>query len=155
MVVTLAVNLLGPGQQRFDPAANAELDQRVTRIGLLDDAVDELADAILILVEHHVALGFTDALEDYLLCRLRSNPAEVVWGHVGLFDLITVDRELLRIDHRLCWLDVLARLRVKVGLLVDRFDDQLRFKPFRDLQLNHAVIAGLSVKLDARVLNRR
>ena len=45
MVVALAVDLFGARQQCLNPASNAKLNQRVARVGLLDDAVDTLADA--------------------------------------------------------------------------------------------------------------
>jgi hypothetical protein len=69
VVVALAVDLLGARQQRLD--ALAQLHERVAVVGLLHDAGDQLADAVLVLLEHHVALGLADALQDDLLGRLR------------------------------------------------------------------------------------
>ena len=48
------------------------------RVGLLDDAGDDVADAVLVLLEHHLALGLADALQDDLLGGLRGDAAEVV-----------------------------------------------------------------------------
>ena len=81
VVVALVLDLLGLGQQRLD--ALAQLDERVARVGLLDDAGDQLADAVAVLLEHHVALGLADALQDHLLGRLRGDAAEVVRGDVA------------------------------------------------------------------------
>ena len=75
VLVALAGHLLGAGQQRLDPA---EVDERVARVGLLDDARDDVADAILVLLEHHLALGLADPLQDHLLRGLRGDAAEVV-----------------------------------------------------------------------------
>ena len=123
MVIALAVDLLGARQKRLDAATNAELHKRVARVGLLNDAVDEFTDAILILVEHHVALGLADALKDYLLGGLGGNPPKILWRYVSLLDLVAVDRELLGVDHRFGRLNVFACLGVEVCLFVDRLDD--------------------------------
>ena len=150
MVVALAVDLLAARQQALD--ALAQLDERVARVGLLDDAGDELADAVAVLLVHHLALGLADPLEDHLLGGLRGDAAEVVGRDVALLDLVAVHRELLGVDLRLLRLDVLAGLGVEVGALVDRLDDQLRLEALGHEQLDHAVVAGLGVELDARVL---
>src|SRR5215217_7253106 len=76
VVVALAVHLLGLGQQRLD--ALAQLHERVARVRLLDDAGDQLADAVPVFLEHHVALGLANALQDHLLGGLRGDAAEVV-----------------------------------------------------------------------------
>ena len=52
----------------------AEIDHDVTVLDALDDAVDDVADAILVFVILPVAFGFADFLHDHLLCRLRGNP---------------------------------------------------------------------------------
>ena len=88
VVVALAAHLLGAGQQRLH--ALAQLDEGVARVGLLDDAGDQLAHAVLVLVEHHVALRLADALEDHLLGGLRRDAAEVLGRHVALLDLVRV-----------------------------------------------------------------
>ena len=86
MVVALAVDLLGLRQQRLD--ALAQLHERVAGVRLLDDAGDQLADAVAVLLEHHVALGLADPLQDHLLGGLRGDPAEVVGRDVALLDLV-------------------------------------------------------------------
>ena len=48
----------------------------------------------------------------------------------------------------------LAGLGVDVRALVDRLDDQLGLEALGDDQLDHAVVAGLAVHLDAGVLGR-
>ena len=88
VVVALAVDLLGLRQQRLD--ALAQLHERVARVGLLDDAGDQLADAVAVLLEHHVALGLADPLQDHLLGGLRGDAAEVVGRDVALVDLVAV-----------------------------------------------------------------
>jgi hypothetical protein len=88
VVVALAVDLLGARQQRLD--ALAQLHERVAVVGLLHDAGDQLADAVAVLLEHHVALGLADALQDDLLGGLRGDAAEVVGGDVLLVDLVGV-----------------------------------------------------------------
>src|SRR5262249_13396485 len=68
LLVALAVDLLGARQQRLDLA---EVDQHVVAVArLLDDAGHDLADAIDVLVLHHLALGLADPLEYNLLRRL-------------------------------------------------------------------------------------
>ena len=138
VVVALAVDLLGLGQQRLD--ALAQLDERVAAVGLLDDAGDELADAVAVLLEHHVALGLADALEDDLLGRLRGDPAEVAGRDVALLDLVLVLLELLRVDLGVLGLDHLAGLGVEVGALVDRLDDEVRLEALGDDQLDDAEV---------------
>src|SRR5204862_3128378 len=69
LLVALAVDLLRARQQRLDLA---EVDENVVAIaGLLDDARDDLADAVYVLVVHHPPLLLADPLEDDLLRRLR------------------------------------------------------------------------------------
>ena len=76
LLVALAVDLLGARQQRLDLA---EVDEDVVAVaGLLDDAGDDLADAVDVLVVHHLALGLADPLQDDLLRRLGRDPTEVI-----------------------------------------------------------------------------
>src|SRR3954452_14542841 len=150
VVVALAVDLLGLGQQRLD--ALAQLHERVARVGLLDDAGDQLADAVAVLLEHHVALGLADPLQDHLLGGLRGDAPEVLGRDVALVDLVVVLLELGRVDLRVLRLDELAGLGVDVGALVDRLDDEVRLEPLGDDELDHAVVAGVRVHLHARVL---
>ena len=75
---------------------------------------DQLADAVAVLLEHHVALGLADPLQDHLLGGLRGDPAEVVRGDVLGLDLVLVLLELLEVDLGL------GRLAHLAGLGVDR-----------------------------------
>ena len=142
VVVALAVDLLGLRQQRLD--ALAELDERVARVRLLDDPGDHLADAVLVLVEHHVALGLADPLEDHLLGRLRGDAAEVVGGDVALVDLIGVLGQHLGRDLGLGGLAHLAGLGVDPALL----DLDLLEQPLLEVgghqQLVDAEVRGLA-----------
>ena len=76
----------------------AEIEKDVAALDALDDAGDELADAILVRIDHLRALGFAHALHDDLLGGLRRDAAEF-----GILDLL---------------LDETAD--VDAGLLVDR-----------------------------------
>ena len=152
VVVALAVDLLGLRQQRLD--ALAQLHERVAGVGLLHDAGDQLADAVAVLLEHHVALGLADALQDDLLGGLRGDPPEVVGRDVALVDLVAVLLELGRVDLRLLGLAHLARLGVDRRALVDRLDDQVRLEALGDDQFDDAEVGGLAVHLHARVLGR-
>ena len=153
MVVALAVDLLGLRQQRLD--ALAQLHERVARVGLLHDAGDQLADAVAVLLEHHVALGLADPLQDHLLGGLRGDPAEVVRGDVLGLDLVLVLLELLEVDLGLGRLAHLPRLGVDGRLLVGRrLDEQLLLELRRDLQLPDLEVAAVAVHLDLRVRRR-
>ena len=152
VVVALALDLLGLGQQRLD--ALAQLHERVARVGLLHDAGDQLADAVAVLLEHHVALGLADALQDHLLGGLRGDPPEVVGRDVAFVDLVAVLLELGGVDFRLLGFAQLAGLGVDDGALVDRLDDQVRLQALGDDQFDHAEVGGLAVHLHARVLGR-
>ena len=152
VVVALAVDLLGLRQQRLD--ALAQLHERVARVGLLDDPGDHLADAVLVLLEHHVALGLADPLQDHLLRGLRGDPAEVGRRHVAARDLVLVLGQLLEVDLRLLGLAQLARLGVDRALLLDRLLDELLLELRRQDQLEHAEVRGVAVHVDARVLGR-
>src|SRR5262245_35592395 len=80
LLVALTVDLLGAREQRLDLA---EVDEDVVAVaGLLDDAGDDLADAVDVLVVHHAPLLLADALEDDLLRRLRGDAPEALRGHV-------------------------------------------------------------------------
>ena len=138
VVVALAVDLLGLGEQRLD--ALAQLHERVARVGLLDDPRDHLADAVLVLLEHHVALGLADALEDHLLGGLRGDPAEVGRRDVAAGDLVLVLGQLLGVDLRLLGLAQLARLGIDRALLLDRLLDELLLELRREDQLEHAEV---------------
>ncbi len=150
VVVALALDLLGLGQQRLDTFA--QLHERVARVGLLNDAGDQLADAVAVLLVHHVALGLADALQNHLLGGLRCDPAEVVGGDVALLDLVSVFGELLRVDFRFLGFAHLARLGIDRRFLIDRLDDQVRLQALGDDQFDDPEVGGLAVHFDARVL---
>ena len=95
VVVVVARDLLGLREQRFDPA---EVEQRVARVGLLDDAGDDVAFAARVLLVLHLAFGFADALQDHLLRGLRGDAPEVFGRVVPLADDVAVFVEFLR-DH--------------------------------------------------------
>ena len=82
----------------------------------------QLAHAVLVLVEHHVALRLADALEDHLLRRLRGDAAEVLGGDVALLDLVAVLHASRPGRSGRLGVDHLPRLRVDrrlAGLLLD------------------------------------
>src|SRR6185369_13873141 len=60
-----------------DGLAAAEIDDDVAVLDALDGAVDDLADAIDVLVVHALALGIADLLHDHLLGGLGGNAAEL------------------------------------------------------------------------------
>ena len=149
VVVALAVDLLGLRQQRLD--ALAQLHERVARVRLLDDAGDQLADAVAVLLEHHVALRLADALQDHLLGGLRSDAAEALRRDVlGLDDVHVLEQPLERDVGRLGD-DHLARLRVHAaaallqrGLLLDLVE-QVVLEVLGDDQLLDAELAVVAV----------
>ena len=67
------------GQDRLGAA---EVDDDVAALEAAHDAGDELALAVLVLVEDVLALGLADALEDDLLGGLRGDAAERLPGPV-------------------------------------------------------------------------
>src|SRR5207237_9475591 len=86
LLVALAVDLLGARQQRLDLA---EVDEHVVAVaGLLDDARDDLALPVDVLLVHHLALGLADPLQDDLLRRLSGDAAEVLRRQVLAPDLL-------------------------------------------------------------------
>ena len=151
MVVALVPDLLGARQQRLD--ALAQLDQRVAVVGLLDDPGDQLADAVLVLLEHHVPLRLADPLQDHLLGGLGGDPPEVVGGDVAGRDLVLVGGHDLRVELGLLGLAHLARLGVdRLLLLLDRLRHQLLLELRRQDQLEDAEVRGVAVEVDAGVL---
>ena len=60
-----------------DRLGAAEIDDDVAELDALDQAVDDLADAVLELVELALALGVAHLLHDHLLRRLRGDAAEI------------------------------------------------------------------------------
>src|SRR4051794_29134124 len=155
VVVALAVDLLGLRQQRLD--ALAQLHERVARVGLLDDAGDQLADAVAVLLEHHVALGLADPLQDHLLGGLSGDAPEVVRRDVAGLELVHVGLEALEVDLGLLGLADLARLRVDARLLVLGrllllLGEQALLEVLGDDQLVDAEVGGLAVHRHLRVL---
>ena len=73
-VRTLVGHLLGLRQQGLDAT---EVEQRVPGVGLLDDAGDDVALAVGVLLELAVALDLADALAHHLTERLGGDPAEL------------------------------------------------------------------------------
>ena len=136
----LARNRLVARNEGLGIAAQVEVD--VAALDALDDAGDQLADAILVGLDHLRALGFAHALHDDLLGGLRGDAAEL-----GVLDL---------------FLDVFADLGV--GALVDRVHQA--DLPVRRLHLDVVgddfpaaeglVFAGLAIDghADVRVLVR-
>ena len=72
---TLERHLLGLRQQALHPA---EVEQRVARVGLLDDAGDDVALAVGVLLELAVALGLADALAHHLAEGLGGDAAHLL-----------------------------------------------------------------------------
>ncbi len=60
-----------------DRLGAAEIDHDVAELDALDEAVDDLADAVLELVVLALALGVAHLLHDHLLGRLRGDAAEI------------------------------------------------------------------------------
>ncbi len=60
-----------------DALGAAEVDDDVAELDRLDDAGDDLADAVLELLVLALALGVADLLEDHLLGGLRVDAAEI------------------------------------------------------------------------------
>ena len=154
MVVALAVDLLGLRQQRLD--ALAQLHERVAGVRLLDDAGDQLADAVAVLLEHHVALGLADPLQDHLLGGLRGDPAEVVRRDVADLDLVLELGQARRDDLRRLGDDHLARLRVDAALELARglllgLVEQLVLEVLGQQELLDAEVAEVAVHAHARV----
>jgi hypothetical protein len=152
VVVALLRNLLGLGEQRLN--AFAQLHERVTGVGLLHDPGDQLADAVLVLVEHHVPLGLADPLEDHLLRRLRGDAAEVVRRDVTLVDLIAVLRQHLGIE---LWVFRLAHLAgLGIDLRLRRLDlgQQLLLELIWHEQLEDTEVGRVALHIHTRVLGR-
>ena len=68
-------HLLGLRQQGLDAT---EVEQRVAGVGLLDDAGDDVALAVGVLLELAVALDLADPLAHHLAERLGGDAAELV-----------------------------------------------------------------------------
>ena len=75
LAVALVARLLGAGH---DGLGAAEVDDDVAALEALDGAVDDLADAVDVLVVDLLALGLADALVEHLLGRLGGDAAEAL-----------------------------------------------------------------------------
>ena len=73
-LVVLARQRLVAANDRLRPA---EVDHDVAVLGALDNAADDLADAVLVFLELALALGLAHFLHDDLLGVLRGHPAEI------------------------------------------------------------------------------
>ena len=157
VVVALTVDLLGLRQQRLD--ALAQLHERVAGVRLLDDAGDQLAHAVAVLLEHHVALGLADPLQDDLLGGLRGDPPEVVRRDVADLDLILEVAQAAGIDVRRLGDDHLAGLRVHAALerarrLLLGLVEQLILEVLGQQELLDDEVAGVTVHAHAGVTRR-
>ena len=157
LLVALAVDLLGARQQRLDLA---EIDEDVVAVaGLLDDAGDDLADAIDVLVVHHPPLLLADALQDHLLRGLRGDAAEALRRDVFAADLILgdvgpVDIEVVVGDERVLALaGLLLEPLELLELALARVVEQPLFDVGGQLDREDAEVA-LVVHLDGRVARR-
>ena len=114
--VVLRARLFLARQLRLDAA---ELHDDVAVLEPLDDAVDDLADALAVLGVDVLALGLADLLEDHLLGGLRRDPPEVL-GRPRELDLHVDFRfvavELLRFGQR----DLVRRIGDLVDDALDR-----------------------------------
>src|SRR4029077_3745864 len=82
--VRLTRHLVAHGQHGLGAA---QVDDDVAALEPPHDARDELALAVLVLVEDVLALGLADALHDHLLGRLRGDASEALPGAVELEEL--------------------------------------------------------------------
>jgi len=154
LLVPLTVDLLGARQERLDLA---EVDKHVVAVaGLLDDPGDDFADAVDVLVVHHLALGLADALQDHLLRGLRGDPAEVVGRHVFARDLLLgdlrpVEVEILVGEQRVVLLAgfLFDPLELVQGALAGFFE-QARLEVLGQLDREDAEVSQV-VELDGRV----
>src|SRR5581483_3097407 len=153
VVVALVPDLLRARKQRLD--ALAELDQRVAVVRLLDDPRDQLADPVLVLVVHHLALRLADALEDHLLGGLGRDAPEVVGRHVAGRDLVLVRSQDLGIELRLLRLAELTRLGVDLRLgLLGGLRLQLLLQLRRQDELEDPEVGRVAIEVHARVARR-
>ena len=90
--VRLARHLVAHRQHRLGAA---QVDDDVAALEPADDAGDQLALAVLVLVEDVLALGLADALQDDLLGGLRGDAAEALPGAVQLEQLAVLGVLLL------------------------------------------------------------
>src|ERR671925_23664 len=136
----------------------AELDEHVVAVaGLLDDAGHDLADAVDVLLVHHLALGLADSLQDDLLRRLRGDAAEVLGRdvlalHEVLGHVRPVDVEVVVGDQRV---RTLAGLGLEALELLERalarLVEQALLDVGRQLDREDAELAVVRIEFDGRV----
>ena len=107
---TLERHLLGLRQQRLDPT---EVEQRVAGVGALDDAGDDVALAVRVLLELALGLDLADALAHHLAEGLRGDAAE----------LFLLRRVVALVDPVAVFVDVVGDERELHRLGVDLDDD--------------------------------
>jgi hypothetical protein len=91
VVIDLARNLLGLGQDRLDLAEVHQHQAALGRLGVgLDDARDDVALVAGVLAVGVVVLGVAQPLDDDLLGGHRGDPSEVRRGVIELLDQFTV-----------------------------------------------------------------
>src|SRR5436190_292792 len=158
LLIALAVDLLGTGQQRLDLA---EVDEHVVPVtGLLDDPSDDLGDAVDVLLVHHLALGLADPLGDDLLGGLRGDAAEVLRRHVRsrhlLFgDVGPVDLEVLVLDeHMRAFAGLLLGLLELGQHALARLLEQPLLDVWGQIDREDAEVALIAVELDHGVARR-
>ena len=146
MVVPLAGDLLAGGKKCLNAT---QIHQRVPVIALLDDAVDNLAHAIDVLVVHHLALRLANTLQHHLLGGLRRDAAEVLGRQAHWLDLLgpigrPVDVRRRRLE--LLGINPLGDLRLRA-----RESDQLG--ALREHQPIYLHLARLAINIHACPLN--
>ena len=99
----------------------AEVEDDVLQLEALDGGVQDFADAVRVLIENGVALGFADLLEDDLLGHLGGDAAEDVGGLV-VADF-AADFDLGRQRPRLFQSDLVERVFDLVLALDDGLED--------------------------------
>ena len=154
LLVALAVDLLGAREQRLHAS---EVDEHVVAVaGLLDDPGHDFADAVDVLLVHHLALGLADSLEDDLLGRLRGDAAEVLRRDVRPLDergvdVGPVDVEVVVLDEDVRRLAVLGFEPLELGDgALARLLDQPLLDVLGQVDGVHAEVTAL-VHLDRRV----
>ena len=78
LLVGFLGNLFLKGEFRF---CTTEIDNDVPLVESLDDAVDDFASPILVIVVNHVSFRFPQTLHDHLFCGLSGDTAEFVRVH--------------------------------------------------------------------------
>jgi hypothetical protein len=138
VLVALARDLLRARQERLDLA---EVDEAVAGVRLLDDARHDVAHAVLVLLEHHLALGLADPLQDHLLGGLGRDATEVVARDVD--DLDRVLRHPVPVQLGLGLLDDRLLRRVAAEVVARTLALALLLRRLLGLRLRLGVRVGL------------